>query len=35
MGLVPRREGSIKFRGAELIKARPDVVGRAGDRVLP
>jgi branched-chain amino acid transport system ATP-binding protein len=35
MGLVPRREGSIKFRGAELIKARPDVVGRAGIGFCP
>ncbi len=35
MGLVPRREGSIKFRGQELIGARPDVVGRAGIGFCP
>jgi branched-chain amino acid transport system ATP-binding protein len=35
MGLVPRREGSIKFRGQELIKARPDIVGRAGIGFCP
>jgi branched-chain amino acid transport system ATP-binding protein len=35
MGLVPKRRGSIKFRGAELINARPDVVGRAGIGFCP
>jgi branched-chain amino acid transport system ATP-binding protein len=30
MGLVPRRRGSVRFRGQELIGARPDVIGRAG-----
>ncbi len=35
MGLVPRREGSVKFRGQELIGARPDVVGRAGIGFCP
>jgi branched-chain amino acid transport system ATP-binding protein len=35
MGLVPRREGSIKFRGQELINARPDIVGRAGIGFCP
>ena len=35
MGLVPRREGSVKFRGAELINARPDMVGRAGIAFCP
>jgi branched-chain amino acid transport system ATP-binding protein len=35
MGLVPRREGSIRFRGVELIKARPDVVGRSGIGFCP
>ncbi len=35
MGLVPRREGSIRFRGDELINARPDVVGRRGIGFCP
>jgi branched-chain amino acid transport system ATP-binding protein len=35
MGLVPRREGSIRFRGAELINARPDVIGRRGIGFCP
>ena len=35
MGLVPRREGSIRFQGVELIKARPDIVGRAGIGFCP
>ncbi len=35
MGLVPRREGSIVFRGREMIGARPDVVGRAGIGFCP
>ena len=35
MGLVPRREGSIIFRGQEMIGARPDVVGRAGIGFCP
>ncbi|MGC9269647.1 ABC transporter ATP-binding protein [Acidiphilium sp.] len=35
MGLVPKRAGSIKFRGAELIAARPDMVGRAGIGFCP
>ncbi len=35
MGLVPRREGSIRFRGTELINARPDVVGRSGIGFCP
>ena len=35
MGLVPRRAGSIRFRGQELIGARPDVVGRAGIGFCP
>jgi branched-chain amino acid transport system ATP-binding protein len=35
MGLVPRREGSIRFRGDELIHARPDVVGRRGIGFCP
>jgi branched-chain amino acid transport system ATP-binding protein len=35
MGLVPRRAGSIRFRGDELIHARPDVVGRRGIGFCP
>jgi branched-chain amino acid transport system ATP-binding protein len=35
MGLVPRREGSIQFRGVELVRARPDVVGRSGIGFCP
>ncbi|HQT60341.1 MAG TPA: ABC transporter ATP-binding protein [Acidiphilium sp.] len=35
MGLVPKRTGSIRFRGAELIAARPDVIGRAGIGFCP
>jgi branched-chain amino acid transport system ATP-binding protein len=30
MGLVPNRRGSIRYRGQELVGARPDVIGRAG-----
>lgn len=35
MGLIPRREGSIKFGGKELIKARPDQIGQAGLAFCP
>ncbi len=35
MGLLPKRTGSIKFRDAELIRARPDMVGRAGIGFCP
>jgi branched-chain amino acid transport system ATP-binding protein len=35
MGLVPRREGSILFRGRELINARPDIIGRLGIGFCP
>jgi branched-chain amino acid transport system ATP-binding protein len=35
MGLVPRRQGSIRFRGTELINARPDIVGRSGIGFCP
>ena len=35
MGLVPKRRGSVKFRGTELIAARPDVAGRAGIGFCP
>jgi branched-chain amino acid transport system ATP-binding protein len=35
MGLVPKRTGSIKFDGQEMIGARPDIVGRAGIGFCP
>ncbi len=35
MGLMPRREGSIKFGGKELIKARPDQIGQTGLAFCP
>ncbi len=35
MGLVPRRAGSIRFRGHETIEMRPDGVARAGIAICP
>lgn len=35
MGLVPRRRGSIRFQGRELVNARPDEIGRAGIGFCP
>jgi branched-chain amino acid transport system ATP-binding protein len=35
MGLTPRRSGSVKFRGQELIGARTDYVARAGIAFCP
>ena len=35
MGLLSKRTGSIKFGGQELIRARPDIVGRAGIGFCP
>jgi branched-chain amino acid transport system ATP-binding protein len=35
MGLMGKRSGSVKFRGQELIGARPDVIGRAGIGFCP
>jgi len=35
MGLVPRREGSIRFNGAETTTMRPDSVARAGIAFCP
>ncbi|MDE8350287.1 MAG: ABC transporter ATP-binding protein [Acidocella sp.] len=35
MGLVPKRTGSVKFKGVEMINARPDIVGRAGIALCP
>jgi branched-chain amino acid transport system ATP-binding protein len=35
MALTPRREGSIRFRGAEMVRRRPDAVARAGIALCP
>ncbi|HQT46351.1 MAG TPA: ABC transporter ATP-binding protein [Acidocella sp.] len=35
MGLLGKRTGSVKFRGQELINARPDIIGRAGIGLCP
>jgi branched-chain amino acid transport system ATP-binding protein len=35
MGLIAKREGSILYRGAELIRSSPDKVGRAGIAFCP
>lgn len=35
MGLVPRRSGSMKYDGKELINARPDIIARAGIAYCP
>ena len=35
MGLVPRRAGSIVFKGAETVRMRPDMVARAGIAFCP
>ncbi len=35
MGLVPKREGSVRFRGAETVRMSPDVVARAGIAICP
>ena len=35
MGLVPRREGSIAYRGAETIRMMPNHVARAGIAFCP
>ena len=35
MGLIAKREGSIVFKGAELIRSSPDKVGRAGIAFCP
>ncbi len=35
MGLVPRRAGSIRFRGAELVGMRPDLIARTGIGFCP
>ena len=35
MGLVPRREGSISYRGQEMTRMRPDSVARCGVALCP
>ncbi|HET6183043.1 MAG TPA: ABC transporter ATP-binding protein [Acetobacteraceae bacterium] len=35
MGLVPRRSGSIRFRGRELIEASSEQIARAGIALCP
>jgi branched-chain amino acid transport system ATP-binding protein len=35
MGLIGRRQGSIRFEGKELISARSDVIARAGIALCP
>ena len=35
MGLVPKRDGSIRFKGAETIRMAPDGVAKAGIAICP
>src|SRR4029079_6064392 len=35
MGLVPRREGSIRFKGRETVRMSPDGVAQAGIAFCP
>jgi branched-chain amino acid transport system ATP-binding protein len=35
MGLVPRREGSIRFKGAETIGMQSNMIARAGIAICP
>ncbi len=35
MGLVPRREGSIRFKGAETVRMAPDGVAKTGIAFCP
>jgi branched-chain amino acid transport system ATP-binding protein len=35
MGLIGRREGSIRFEGRELVAARSDTIARAGIALCP
>ncbi|MBS0641942.1 MAG: ABC transporter ATP-binding protein [Acetobacteraceae bacterium] len=35
MGLVPRREGQVKFRGAEMVNLPPNHIARAGIALCP
>ena len=35
MGLVPRRKGSIRFRGNETVRRSPNAIARAGIAICP
>ena len=35
MGLVPRRQGQVRFRGRETSRMRPDVIARQGIALCP
>ena len=35
MGLVPRREGSVTFKGQETIRLMPNLIARAGIAICP
>src|SRR5246127_5657199 len=35
MGLVPRREGRVKFRGAEMVGLMPNQIAQAGIAICP
>ncbi len=35
IGLVPRRAGSVRYRGEEMIATRPDRIARAGIALCP
>ncbi|HVZ06499.1 ABC transporter ATP-binding protein [Rhodopila sp.] len=35
MGLVPRRQGQVKFRGADMIDLPPNHIARAGIAICP
>jgi branched-chain amino acid transport system ATP-binding protein len=35
MGLVPRRAGSVRFRGEEMVELRPDLIARRGIAICP
>ncbi len=35
MGLVPRREGSVRFRNAEMVRLAPNAIARAGIALCP
>src|SRR3978361_1853166 len=35
MGLVPRREGSVMFRGAEMVRRMPNQIAQAGIAICP
>jgi branched-chain amino acid transport system ATP-binding protein len=35
MGLVPRREGSVRYKGQETIGLQPNIIARAGIAICP